>query len=166
VILAILVVAAIVVLVVVLIGRASPIAAPTSTGSASASASTAPAPPAPSNTTPPAPAPAPAGSFTSFVAQPQQAGCFGGRGRDGKNTEVQVSWATQNAVSVWVATGTSDAADAGTMQIPASGDQSDFPQPLLYDCSQQTNTFTMTLVDANGAHVSKTWTVTLRDRHR
>jgi hypothetical protein len=168
VVLAILVVAAIVVLVVVLVNNASPSAAPASTGSASPSTSTSPTQSAPSNPAPtaPAPPPAPAGSFTSFAAPPQQTGCFGGHGRGGQSASVQVSWATQNAVSVWVAAGTADAADAGTMQIPASGNQSDFPQPLLYDCSQASNTFTMTLVDANGAHVSKTWTVTLRDRHR
>ncbi|HEY2642516.1 MAG TPA: hypothetical protein VGI56_02075 [Galbitalea sp.] len=168
VILAILVGAAIVVLIVLLAENGSSSTVPTPSNTTSTSNSPAPsntpsATPTPDPTTPPAAA----GSFVAVTPRLQQAGCDFHGGKDqGSGPPVQVSWATQNAVSVWVAAGNSDAADAGGMQIPLSGDQRDFPNPLVYNCQQSSNTFTMTLVDANGTHISETWVVTVRAHHR
>jgi hypothetical protein len=157
VILAILVVAAIIVLIVLLAENGSPAAAPTSSPTTSASATSTPTPPS-STPTPVAPA-APTGTFVAFAPLLRQTGCNFHGDQTGAPI-IRVSWTTENASSVWVAEGTSDAADAGTMQVPLSGNQSNFPMPLRYDCSKPSNTFTMTLVDANGAHTSETWTVT------
>jgi cytoskeletal protein RodZ len=175
VILAVLALAAIVVLIVLLAQYGSPTTVPTPSNSTAASNSSAPSTPTPSVTPTPDPTtpPAAAGSFVAFMPQLQQAGCdfHGGRGPgpgpgDDGGASVRVSWTTQNAVSVWVAAGNSDAANAGGMQIPLSGNQNDFPKPLLYNCKQASNTFTMTLIDGNGTHISETWVVTVRERHR
>jgi hypothetical protein len=123
--------------------------------------------------TPPqaAPAPAVAPSFTTFTVPRMERGCSntgnGNRGGDGDGggqgqgqpASIQVAWATANAAEVWIVQGTSDAANAQVMQLPTSGNQSDFPNPIAYDCSQPTNTFTMTLVGSDGVHVSRSWTV-------
>jgi hypothetical protein len=133
-----------------------------------------PAPVAPTPVTQPtppqaAPAPAVAPSFTTFTVPRMERGCSNngngnrGGGGDGGGQEqsanIQVTWATANAAEVWIVQGTSDAANAQFMQLPTSGNQSDFPNPIAYDCSQATNTFTMTLVGSDGVHVSKSWTV-------
>jgi hypothetical protein len=131
------------------------------------------APPTPvTQPTPPqaAPAPAVAPSFTTFTVPRMERGCSNngnrGGGGDGGGQEqsasIQVTWATANAAEVWIVQGTSDAANAQFMQLPTSGNQSDFPNPIAYDCSQPTNTFTMTLVGSDGVHVSKSWTVVNR----
>jgi multisubunit Na+/H+ antiporter MnhE subunit len=157
VILAVLVVAAIVVLVVILDGRlytqgeVSPSSSPTTPSSAAASSSA----PAPVKTvTPPAPVAAPpAGTFTSLQVPPMQGGC----GRHGAPT-VEVSWATSNAKSVWIQAGTVDAAGGGGTELPLTGNQHDVPGTVTVDCSQRSNTFSITLVGDDGAHLSKSWT--------
>jgi hypothetical protein len=132
------------------------------------------APPTPvTQPTPPQPAPAPAvaPTFTTFTVPRMERECSnngnenkggdgnGGGGGQGQAANIQVTWATANAAEVWIAQGTSDAANAQFMQLPTSGNESDFPNPITYDCSQPTDTFTMTLVGSDGVHVSKSWTV-------
>jgi hypothetical protein len=153
--LSVLVVAAIVLLAYILIGRAN---------------ATASKPPGPTETSaPPAAvsqAPPPPGTFTVFtVPQSQQCRGHGGPGKSQQNIDAQVTWATTNATQVWVAPGTSDAESAGVEQIPLSGDQDAFPHPLTINCDNKSMTFTMTLVGADGAHVSRTWTVMIEGRH-
>jgi hypothetical protein len=153
--LCVLVVAAIGVLVWILVGRAN------ATASNTAGSTQTSAPPA----TPSQP-PSPPGAFTVFtVPLTQQCRGHGGPGKDQQNVDAQVTWATTNATQVWVAPGTSDAASAGVEQIPLSGNQDSFPDPLPVDCTSQSETFTMTLVGADGAHVSRTWTVMIAGRH-
>jgi hypothetical protein len=166
VILCVLVVAAIVVLVVVLASRGS-VAQPGALATPSISpTASAPPPPAPTATVPPAPAP----TFTSLRAAAMQQDCFrGGHGHGGHGPgkhgddtatpSIRVSWQTANASEVWVAKGPGDAAGARGVKLPTSGDQGDFPSPVTYDCTERSETFTMTLVGADGQHVSRSWTV-------
>jgi hypothetical protein len=152
--LSILVVAAIGVLVYVLIGRADSTTQALGTPGATTSS-------APSAT--PSQPPAPAGLFTVFTT-PKIQECRG-HGNDRQGVDAQVTWATTNATQVWVAQGTGDAAAAGVEQVPLSGDQKSFPVPLPLNCDSGSMTFTMTLVGADGADVSKTWTVIISGRH-
>jgi hypothetical protein len=155
--LSILVVAAIALLVYILIGRANASTQALTTPSATAS-SAPPAAPAP---------PPPSGLFTVFTVPASQdcRGPGGGPGKNRQEVDAQVTWATTNATQVWVATGSGDAAAAGVEQVPLSGNQDSFPTPLAIDCNQRSMTFTMTLVGANGADVSRTWTVMVGGRH-
>jgi hypothetical protein len=150
-------VAAIVVLVWVLIGRAN-----ASNGVANTPGATdTSAPPASPSQPPPPP-----GVFTVFTVPPAQ-DCHkhGGPGKDQQEVDLQVTWATTNATQVWVAPGSTDAQTVGTEQIPLSGNQDAFPTPVPIDCNDTSQTFTMTLVGADGAHVSRTWTVMITGRH-
>jgi hypothetical protein len=156
--LSVLLVAAVGVFVFVLISRSSD-----GTAQASNSPSASPAPSSTQRTTPPAPPPPPPGVFTTFVVPPSQQ-CTG-RGNRRQNVDAQVTWATQNATQVWVAPGTGDAVSAGLEQVPLSGDQDSLPSPLAINCNAGSMTFTMTLIGADGAHVSRTWTVMVTDRH-
>ena len=117
-------------------------------------------PPSTSSATPSSqpPPPPPPGEFTSFAA-PETQRC-NSHGKGHQNTDLQVSWSTTDATEVWVAAGTQDAVSAGTEQVPLSGNQDSLPMPLELDCGSRTSTFTLTLVGDDGAHVSKTWTVT------
>jgi hypothetical protein len=111
---------------------------------------------------PPQAAPPPvAPSFTTFAVPRSEHGCSKktGGGGQAQSVSVQVAWATANATSVWIAEGSSDAANAQFMQLPTSGNQTNFSSPISYDCSQPSSTYTMTLVGTDGDHVSKTWTV-------
>jgi hypothetical protein len=154
----VLLLAAIGVLAYVLVTRGS-----TATAQPSNSPSASPAPVASQPTTPPAPPPP--GVFTSFVVPPSQQCSGHGNRRQSQETDAQVTWATTNATQVWVAQGTADAASAGLEQVPLSGNQDSFPTPLPIDCNQRSMTFTMTLIGADGVHVSRTWTVQI-ERHR
>ena len=150
--LSILVVSAIGVLVYVLIGRANATALGTPSPIASSERPAAPSQPPP-----------PPGAFTTFTVPPSQQ-CRG-HGKDQHEVDAQVAWATTDATAVWVAEGTTDAATAGTEQVPLSGNQDSFPTPLPIDCNAQSMTFTLTLVGADEAHVSRTWTVMIVGRH-
>ena len=153
--LAVLFVGAVIVLANILISRTgAPVATPTSTSTTPAPRTSTPATPRVS--APPAPAPLPAGVFSSFFAG--SVSQCSDHGRKHGAPEVQVSWSTANATQVWVAPGSGDAVGVGE-QVPLAGDQSSFPAPLLEDCVSGNQTFTMTLVGADDAHVSRTWTV-------
>jgi hypothetical protein len=159
----------IVVIVMVLLTRPSgaPIAAGTNSPIPSASATT--TPPAPSATPTPTPsashtnAPPPVQStnpaFTTFAPDLSKYSCSSGPYYSGPTPIVKVTWVTVRTASVWIVQGTSDAADSGFMQIPLSGDQSEFSSPLDLACDPPTSTYTITLVGTNGKHVSKSWTV-------
>ena len=159
--LSILVIAAIGFLIYILIGRANASTQALNTPGATTSSSP------PSATVPPPPA----GLFTVFTVPASQqcggrgGGPIGGPGKGQQQVDAQVTWATSNATQVWVAQGTGDAATAGFEQVPLSGNQDSFPTPLPIDCNQRSMTFTMTLVGANGADVSRTWTVMITGRH-
>jgi hypothetical protein len=160
VILAVLVVAAIVILVVILDTRLSAQSQPAATGSASATPSVAAAPsPTHTSAPPPAAPPAAAGTFTTFVVPQAQGGC----GRNGSPT-VMVTWATSNAKSVWIQQGSVDAAAGGGTQLPLQGDQSNVPTTFTVNCDARFNTYSITLVGDDGAHVSKTWTIRVGGR--
>jgi hypothetical protein len=157
--LCVLVVAAASVLVYVLVTRdsrsgSSAITTPAASQSGEPS-STAPAPPPP--------APPPAGTFTTFVV-PTAEQCPG-RGNRHATVAAQVTWATSNATQVWIAQGTGDAVQAAQEQVPLAGNQDSFPTPVLLDCNQSSVTLTMTLIGADGNHVSRSWTVQLMGRH-
>jgi hypothetical protein len=156
--LCVLVVAAIGVLVYVLIGRANATNQALNTPGTTTSS-------APAATQPPPPPPP--GVFTVFTVPASQQ-CRGSGpkpGKDDQQVDAQVTWATTNATQVWVAEGTTDAVSTDGEQVPLSGDQDSFPDPLPIDCGSRSTTFTMTLVGADGAHVSRTWTVLITGRH-
>jgi hypothetical protein len=143
-------------------GRAgTPIAAPTAPPTTSRAAPKPSATPTTPVETTPTAAPPAAGTFTSFSAAPT-AEC-GGHGRHRQPVDLQVTWSTQNATQVWVANGSADAVQDGE-QIPLDGTQDSFANPVPINCNQAVNTFTMTLVGADGAHVDQTWTVTVSRR--
>jgi cytoskeletal protein RodZ len=74
---------------------------------------------------------------------------------------VTLSWASQNAVEAWFSPANVDAKDQGYMQVPTTGNQNDLTDEHLFDCNhRQTEDVTITLVGANGQHVSKHATIT------
>jgi hypothetical protein len=171
VILSVLVVGAVIVLVVVLTSRANP-AAPVAlnTSSVTPTGTSHPASPKPATV-------APAATFTSLKTDEQEQDCLvGGSGEgngkgnghghgrgpgkhSGVSPSIRVSWQTANASEVWIAPGTADAADSSGVQLPPDGNEGDFPSPVTFDCSKGSETFTITAVGADGAHVSRSWTV-------
>jgi hypothetical protein len=117
--------------------------------------------PEPSETDEGAPPPAPAGTrFTNFIAPATEGGCSpGGPGFPPTIPRVKVAWTSAGADEAWYVNGTSDAANSGFMQIPLSGNQDDFPYTQDFNCSNDVNTYTITLVGPGGEHKSKTWHV-------
>jgi hypothetical protein len=168
----VLLLAVILLLVLLLKGPSKPLAAgtstpiPSSTPSASASPTTPPATPtatpSQAHTTAPAPPPPPQSTdaaFTKFIVQSTINTCSSGPYYTGTPPTVNVTWATVRTDSAWIVQGTSDAADSKFEQIPVSGNQSNFPYSLDFNCSDPSNTYTITLVGSNGKHVSKSWTI-------
>lgn len=116
--------------------------------------------PTPSESETAAPPPEPQGArFTSFVTPASVACSMGGPGAEPFRPRVNVAWTTEGAVEAWFVNGTSDAADAGFMEIFLNGDQDDFQFPQETSCGNDMNKYTITLVGPNGDHVSKTWSV-------
>ena len=122
----------------------------TPTASQSTSHTAAPPPPPPQSTDP---------AFTKFVVQTAINSCSSGPYYTGTPPTVNVTWATVRTDSAWIVQGTSDAADSGFMQIPVSGNQSNFPYEIDFSCDTPSSTYTITLVGSNGKHVSKSWTI-------
>lgn len=164
---------AIVILIATLLGRpganaADPTASPTVTDSATptptpteSSPSATPEPEVPEDEEPEPPAEPTGARFKTFNAPSSEDGCSpGGPGFPETRPLLKVSWSTAGADEAWFVMGTSDAADSGFMQIPLNGNQSDFPYPIEFNCSNDSTTYTITLVAPNGDHVQKHWTVT------
>jgi hypothetical protein len=133
-------------------------ATPSATPTSSESATPTPTPSATENAPPPPSEPA-GPHFTNFIATQSIACSAGGPGVDPFQPRIEVAWTSDGADEAWYVNGTSDAADSGYMQIPVSGDESDFPYEQLFGCGNDQNKYTITLVGPNGDHVSKTWTV-------
>jgi hypothetical protein len=159
---------AVVVLVVVLVTRptSSTLALNTNSPSPSVTPTTpvvntpSPTPtPTPSHSNAPPPPQNPDAAFTLFAPDLSKYSCSAGPYYSGPTPIVKIKWATVRAKSAWIVQGTSDAADSGFMQIPLSGNQSNFPSELDLACDPPTSTFTITLVGNDGKHVSKSWTV-------
>ncbi|MEO6941677.1 MAG: hypothetical protein ABI238_01560 [Terrimesophilobacter sp.] len=131
----------------------TPSSSPSETPSETPSASPSAAPSPPPHATGP--------RFTNFVVPKTQNCSAGGPGVGPTHPNVTVTWATAGADTAWFVNGTSDAADSQFMQIPLSGNQDDFTFPQQIGCSTDSATFTITLVGADGKHLSKSWTVTL-----
>lgn len=103
-------------------------------------------------------------TFTSFEA-PTTATCMAvpPEGQEQK-PPIVVTWSSANAVEAWYSPSAQDAKDDAYLQIPLSGSQADFGAESLYPCfHDQSHSYTITLVGADGAHVSKTWTVTAEE---
>ena len=99
--------------------------------------------------------------FTSFTAPTEVMCDAGDEDNQPPKPEIQVSWASANAVEAWYTPSNEDAKDDNYMQIPLSGDQSDLTDEHLFPCFHENElTLTITLVGPNGEHVSKQWTVT------
>ncbi|TAL44674.1 MAG: hypothetical protein EPN91_04010 [Salinibacterium sp.] len=156
---------ALIVLLVLLLARpgaVAPTPTPTESSTSPTPTETASATPTPTATpTEDTPPPASGPQFTNFIAPSSQGGCStGGPGVDPFIPKVKVAWTSSGATSAWYVNGTSDAADSGYMQIPLNGDQEDFPYSQDFNCSNEVNTYTITLVGPEGDHKSKTWHVT------
>ena len=167
---------AIVILLIVLLGRNGDGASTDakSSPSVSASDSTSPTPsstpsesPTPSTTptadAPPPPDAEPTGArFTKFSPVTNEDGCHkGGEGpfQEAQVPNIKITWKTADAVEAWFITGTDDAADSGFMQIPLNGNQDSFPYSIPFSCNESSVTYTITLVQDASTHVSKSWTV-------
>jgi hypothetical protein len=139
------------------IASTSPSASPTPTTSATTPTPT----PSESNTTAPPPPPPPSTdpAFTKFVKQTSINSCSGGPYYTGAPPIIEVTWATVRTDSAWIIQGTDDAADAKFMQIPVSGNQSNFPYEIDFACGSPSATYTITIVGSNGKHLSKSWTI-------
>jgi hypothetical protein len=99
-------------------------------------------------------------AFTSFSAVTQVTCDQGTQQFTPPPIAIQVKWATVRTNSVWIVFGGSDAADSQFMQLPVSGNQSNFPYELDYPCGAASTEVTMTLVGSDGHHVQKHWTIT------
>ncbi|CAN5304026.1 hypothetical protein BH11ACT4_BH11ACT4_10760 [soil metagenome] len=137
--------------------RPSPSATPT------ISASPSPSPtPTQTQTAPPPPPPDTSAKFTDF-SHPDALTCNNqAPSIPAYVPAINFSWASKNAVSAWFVNGTSDAADSKFMQIPLSGNQDDIKalgDDVHMDCHAPETYYTITLVDSNGKHTSKTATI-------
>jgi hypothetical protein len=105
------------------------------------------------------PTPDPQGSaprFTFFTAQ-TEVQCA----PDGVEPPIELTWETANAVQVWYTAGDADAVDAAYLQVPLNGSQADLTDEHLFPCAQdEYQDYTVTLLGANGEHVSEHFTVT------
>jgi hypothetical protein len=138
----------------------SPSETPSESPSASPSESPSSAPP------PPPPPPQQTGPRFKTLNYPSSQSCSaGGPGFPATRPTFTVSWSTAGADEAWFVNGTDDAANSGYMQIPLNGNQGDFPYEQIVDCSDGSNTYTITLVGPDGKHVSKSWTVTITGDH-
>lgn len=99
------------------------------------------------------------GSFTSLQPTSPVMCSTGGPYTQPVRPDIQVSWSTAHAQSVWIVAGTSDAADSKYMKLPTTGSEKDFSEPIGYQCSQKSEVFTLTLVGDDGTHVSKQFTI-------
>ncbi len=171
---AVILVAIIVLLIVLLSGSGKPVVVgtttPTATVSDTPTASTTPsATPTPTRTaSTPAPTQGSGGgnsqptgaALTAFTPVTQVQCDQGGPNFTPPPIPIQVKWSTVRTNSVWIVFGGSDAADSQFMQLPVSGNQSNFPYELDYPCGAASTELTMTLVGSDGQHVQKHWTVT------
>ena len=139
----------------------TPTATPTPTGTASPAPSPDPTPlPTPSATATAGPLPIEIAKFISFVA-PRLTTCVAGEaGIEEYVPVVAVAWNSTGAIEAWFAEGEEDAAELAEMQVPLQGDEGDFTEPQYFPCAELSHKYTLTLVAEDGAHVSKTWTVT------
>jgi hypothetical protein len=143
-------------------GTATPLATQTPSASKSPTPSASPTP-IPHETDGPLPSPPhpdPDAAFTRFVAPIAVNSCASGPNWPGVPPLVKVTWAATHAQSAWIVQGNDDAAVSGFMQIPVAGDQSRFQYPIVFDCDAASATYTITLVSADGKHVSRHWTIT------
>ncbi len=132
-----------------------PTASPTPTESATA----APPVPTPTESATAAPLPIFVPAFISFVA-PRVTTCLAESADAEQHVPlIAVSWNTTDAQEAWFAAGAGDAADEHSMEIPIQGDEGDFSEPQYFPCDLLSSKYTITLVSADGSHVSKTWTV-------
>ena len=130
---------------------ASPPPTPSQTPSASASESPSENPVSPPDAT--------GMHFTSFDASQELRCSAASPGFAPTIPTVLVSWTTEGADEAWYVNGESDAANSGYLQIPLNGNQADFPFDQPVSCMTGSHTFTITLVGADGTHLSKTTTV-------
>ena len=135
----------------------TPSASPSETPSATPSATPPPPPPPPPQETGP--------RFKTLNYPSSQSCSAGGPSFPATRPTFTVSWSTAGADEAWFVNGTDDAANSGYMQIPLNGNQGDFPYEQIVDCSDGSNTYTITLVGPDGKHVSRSWTVTITGDH-
>lgn len=166
-------IAVIVLLIVLLNGMSKPVATGTTSPTVSETPTTSSAPsatPTPTTTATTAPVPTASGgggstqptgaAFTTFAPVKQVHCSQGTQNFTPPPIAIQLKWATVRTNSVWIVFGDSDAADSGFMQLPISGNQSNFPYELDYPCGTASIEVTMTLVGSDGHHVQKHWTIT------
>jgi hypothetical protein len=174
----VLLIAVIILLVVLLRGKGNPSAAGTTSPFPTASASDSPSPtpsasptptptPAPTHTTAPPPPPPPSNgpAISTWLVNNSTSPVIYCDTSAPVITPIQLSfkWASSNVSKVYFGIGTTDAS-AGPYfsNLPPSGDNSDFPsgeQEVDYPCPGHSETYTLTVIGAHNAKVSKTVTV-------
>ena len=143
-------------------GNATPGTLPTASSSPTASAtpttSASPTPsPAPTQNTP-APTPTPTSDSTGLEITEFGAAaaskCVNGE------AALTITWESQNGAAAYIGVNTNDAQTSGQgWDLPPSGDQSDFPFPLNFQCGNDSLTYTITIVGTDGTNQSKKVTV-------
>ena len=129
---------------------AEPVAAPSPTptrATPTPTESSAPAPPAAT----PKPPPPPAGpAFTSFAVSPLSPDCS-----SASSVELTFAWSSTGATAGWIGVATTNAKTAPYDSVnPASGSY-----VLSYQCSEPSQTYTVTLEDSSGKLTHKTVTI-------
>ena len=125
----------------------TPSLTPTPTPTPTPTESSAPAPPAAT----PKPPPPPAGpAFTSFAVSPLSPDCS-----SASSVELTFAWSSTGATAGWIGVATTNAKTAPYDSVnPASGSY-----VLSYQCSEPSQTYTVTLEDSSGKLTHKTVTI-------
>jgi hypothetical protein len=150
-------------------GTASPVPTATSSTTPSQSPSAAPVPaPTPSQshtTAPPPPPPSTGPAISTWLVNNSTSPVVYCDTSAPNPTPIQLSfkWASSNVNTVYFGIGTTDASEGPYFtNLPPSGDNSNFPsgqQEVDYSCPNHSQTYTLTVVGAHNAKVSKTVTV-------
>ena len=135
------------------IGSSSPTVSPSATPTKSATPTATPKPP-------PTPTQAPPDTTTAvtgFAIRKSQ-NCS-----SGTPVYLKISWSSKNGVAAYFGVNTNDAQSGGMgWTLPATGNQNDFPDgyvPYEYPCGNPSTDYTITIVGSDGTKASKKVTV-------
>ncbi len=136
---------------------------PSASTSASPSATPTPSPtptPSAAPTTPPPPPPSTSANITKFTAGSTTILCNSDAEFD-VTYPLSFTWTTKNATQIAFGVQTNDAILGPLFDnLPPNGNSnSDFPYPVEFNCPQTSQTYTLTVVGADGVKDSKTITV-------
>lgn len=163
---ALLLIGLIIVLIILLGGKGTPVAVGTTAPSVSVTSSQTPsvsatptAPTTPTTTTaPPPPPPSTKPSITSYSISPSKLDCSNG------TPNLSIHWTSVNGKNAYFGVNTNDAMTGGMgWVLPPTGSDADFPdgyRPYPALCGNDSTEYTITILGNDGSKVSKTFTVT------